>query len=92
MTNSAASLDLPKPLVVTLGVNVSTEYRAQRGQGEDAGYEVFESYVSAWKWYREAADGEVGEGAENPPHDLGGYRHVGDESVGPSRVALEVPA
>ena len=53
---------------------------------------MFESYVSAWKWYREAADGEVGEGAENPLLDLGEYRQVGDELVAPYRVALGVPA
>ncbi|WP_280382472.1 ParA family protein [Nocardia wallacei] len=80
------------PVTMKKGVNVSTEYRTQRGQLEDAGYEVFESYVSAWKWYREAADGEVGEGAENPLHDLGEYRRVGDELVSPYRVALGVPA
>lgn len=80
------------PVTMKKGVNVSTEYRAQRAQLEDAGYEVFGSYLSAWKWYREAADGEVGEGAENPLHDLGEYRQVGDELVSPYRVALGVPA
>ncbi|MFJ1458337.1 MULTISPECIES: ParA family protein [Nocardia] len=80
------------PVTMKKGVNVSTEYRTQRAQLEDAGYEVFGSYLSAWKWYREAADGEVGEGAENPLHDLGEYRQVGDELVSPYRVALGVPA
>ncbi|MFE5283707.1 ParA family protein [Nocardia sp. NPDC056611] len=69
------------PVTMKNGVNVSTEYRTQRGNLEDAGYEVFDSYVSAWKWYREAADGEVGDGAENPIEDLGEYRAVGDELV-----------
>ncbi|MFF0493113.1 ParA family protein [Nocardia sp. NPDC003482] len=80
------------PVTMKNGVNVSTEYRTQRSHLEDAGYEVFESYLSAWKWYREAADGEVGEGAENPLHDLGEYGRVGDELVAPYRVALGVPA
>ncbi|MVU82967.1 AAA family ATPase [Nocardia sp. ET3-3] len=69
------------PVTMKNGVNVSTEYRTQRGNLEDAGYEVFDSYVSAWKWYREAADGEVGDGAENPIEDLGEYRAVGEELV-----------
>ncbi|MFE3754586.1 ParA family protein [Nocardia tengchongensis] len=69
------------PVTMKNGVNVSTEYRTQRGNLEDAGYDVFDSYVSAWKWYREAADGEVGDGAENPIEDLGEYRAVGDELV-----------
>nr|WP_040745589.1 ParA family protein [Nocardia transvalensis] len=80
------------PVTMKKGVNISTEYRMQRSQLEGAGYEVFESYSSAWKWYREAADGEVGEGAENPLHDLGEYRQVGDELVAPYRIALGVPA
>ncbi|WP_024800658.1 ParA family protein [Nocardia sp. BMG51109] len=80
------------PVTMKKGVNVSTEYRTQRAQLEDAGYQVFDTYLSAWKWYREAADGEVGEGAENPLHDLGEYRQVGDELVAPYRAALGVPA
>ncbi|WP_067533529.1 ParA family protein [Nocardia crassostreae] len=87
------------PVTMKNGVNVSTEYRSQRGNLEDAGYDVFESYVSAWKWYREAADGEVGDGAENPLEDLGEYRQVGDELIQPyldaalaERVPVEVPA
>ncbi|GAB2561002.1 ParA family protein [Nocardia heshunensis] len=87
------------PVTMKNGVNVSTEYRTQRGNLEDAGYDVFDSYVSAWKWYREAADGEVGDGAENPIEDLGEYRAVGDELVRPyldavaaTRIPLEVPA
>ncbi|MGV9666155.1 ParA family protein [Nocardia niigatensis] len=77
------------PVTMKNGVNVSTEYRTQRGNLEDAGYDVFESYVSAWKWYREAADGEVGDGAENPIEDLGEYRAVGDELVLPYLEAAE---
>ncbi|WP_405134695.1 ParA family protein [Nocardia sp. NBC_01388] len=90
------------PVTMKNGVNVSTEYRSQRGNLEDAGYDVFESYVSAWKWYREAADGEVGDGAENPIADLGEYRQVGEELLRPYLQAtdsdrtipsaLEVPA
>ncbi len=80
------------PVIMKKGVNVSTEYRAQRGYLESAGYDVFGSYLSAWKWYREAADGEVGEGAENPIEDLGEYRQVGDELVNAYRALLEVPA
>lgn len=83
------------PVTMKNGVNVSTEYRTQRGNLEDAGYEVFDSYVSAWKWYREAADGEVGDGAENPIEDLGEYRAVGDELVRDyteARVPAEVSA
>ncbi|MEU1428288.1 ParA family protein [Nocardia sp. NPDC005746] len=83
------------PVTMKNGVNVSTEYRTQRGNLEDAGYEVFDSYISAWKWYREAADGEVGDGAENPIEDLGEYRAVGDELVRDyieSRVPAEVSA
>ncbi|MFD0361502.1 ParA family protein [Nocardia sp. GCM10030253] len=80
------------PVTMKHGVNVSTEYRTQRRNLEDAGYEVFESYLSAWKWYREAADGEVGDGAENPIEDLGEYRQVGDELVRPYRIAVEVSA
>lgn len=80
------------PVTMKNGVNVSTEYRMQRGNLEDAGYEVFETYLSAWKWYREAADGEVGDGAENPIEDLGEYLRVGDELVSPYRVAMEVSA
>ncbi|GAB4589094.1 ParA family protein [Nocardia sp. IFM 10818] len=87
------------PVTMKNGVNVSTEYRSQRGNLEDAGYDVFESYVSAWKWYREAADGEVGDGAENPLEDLGEYRQVGDELIQPyldaalaERVPVEVSA
>ncbi|MEU0539456.1 ParA family protein [Nocardia sp. NPDC005978] len=87
------------PVTMKNGVNVSTEYRTQRGNLEGAGYDVFESCVSAWKWYREAADGEVGDGAENPLADLGEYRQVGDELIAPyltddlnTRTALEVSA
>ncbi|MEU5761601.1 MULTISPECIES: ParA family protein [Nocardia] len=80
------------PVIMKKGMNVSTEYRAQRGYLESAGYDVFGSYLSAWKWYREAADGEVGEGAENPIEDLGEYRQVGDELVNAYRALLEVPA
>lgn len=80
------------PVTMKKGVNISTEYRTQRGNLEDAGYEVFETYSSVWKWYREAADGEVGDGAENPLEDLGEYRQIGDELVAPYRVALEVSA
>ncbi|TQM28866.1 ParA family protein [Nocardia bhagyanarayanae] len=80
------------PVTMKNGVNVSTEYRTQRGNLEDAGYDVFASYLSAWKWYREAADGEVGDGAENPIADLGEYQQVGDELVAPYRVAVEVSA
>ncbi|WP_054816446.1 ParA family protein [Nocardia arizonensis] len=80
------------PVTMKKGVNVSTEYRTQRAHLEDAGYDVFSSYLSAWKWYREAADGEVGAGAENPIEDLGEYRQVGDELVSPYRAAVEVPA
>ncbi|WP_330184891.1 ParA family protein [Nocardia sp. NBC_01503] len=86
------------PVTMKNGVNVSTEYRSQRGNLEDAGYDVFESYVSAWKWYREAADGEVGDGAENPIADLGEYHQVGEELLRPylesltNPEALEVPA
>lgn len=80
------------PVTMKNGVNISTEYRSQRACLENADYDVFESSVSAWKWYREAADGEVGEGAENPLQDLGEYRQVGDELVAPYRVALGVPA
>ncbi|MEV0295932.1 ParA family protein [Nocardia sp. NPDC050710] len=80
------------PVTMKKGVNVSTEYRTQRGNLEDAGYEVFASYLSGWKWYREAADGEVGDGAENPIEDLGEYRQVGDELVSPYRIAVEVSA
>ncbi|MET8652006.1 MULTISPECIES: ParA family protein [Nocardia] len=78
------------PVTMKKGVNVSTEYRTQRGNLEDAGYEVFVSYLSAWKWYREAADGEVGDGAENPIEDLAEYRQVGDELVSPYRAVVEV--
>lgn len=80
------------PVTMKNGVNVSTEYRVQRANLEDAGYDVFESYLSAWKWYREAADGEVGDGAENPIADLGEYRQVGDELVSPYRIAMGVSA
>ncbi|WP_431963902.1 ParA family protein [Nocardia sp. bgisy134] len=80
------------PVTMKNGVNVSTEYRTQRGNLEDAGYDVFGAYLSAWKWYREAADGEVGEGAENPIADLGEYQQVGDELVAPYRLAVEVSA
>ncbi|AYF72990.1 ParA family protein [Nocardia yunnanensis] len=87
------------PVTMKNGVNVSTEYRTQRGNLEDAGYEVFDSYVSAWKWYREAADGEVGDGAENPIEDLGEYRAVGDElmrgyleATAADRIPVEVSA
>lgn len=93
------------PVTMKNGVNVSTEYRTQRRNLEDAGYEVFDSYVSGWKWYREAADGEVGDGAENPIEDLGEYRQVGEELIRPyleaalsdraasdDLAALEVPA
>lgn len=79
------------PVTMKNGVNVSTEYRTQRSHLENADYDVFESYVSAWKWYREAADGEVGEGAENPMLDLGEYRQVGDELIAPYRAALGLP-
>ncbi|MET7772967.1 ParA family protein [Nocardia sp. NPDC005366] len=80
------------PVTMKKGVNVSTEYRTQRRNLEDAGYEVFSSYLSSWKWYREAADGEVGDGAENPIEDLAEYRQVGDELVSPYRAVVEVPA
>ncbi|MTE15528.1 ParA family protein [Nocardia aurantiaca] len=87
------------PVTMKNGVNVSTEYRTQRRNLEDAGYDVFESYVSAWKWYREAADGEVGDGAENPIEDLGEYRAVGEELTRPyleaarsTRIPAEVSA
>ncbi|MEU7763649.1 ParA family protein [Nocardia sp. NPDC049190] len=80
------------PVTMKKGVNISTEYRTQRKYLEDAGYDVFESYLSSWKWYREAADGEVGDGAENPIEDLAEYRQVGDELVSPYRLAVEVPA
>ncbi|MBF6164481.1 ParA family protein [Streptomyces gardneri] len=80
------------PVIMKKGVNVSTEYRAQRGHLESAGYDVFNSYLSAWKWYREAADGEVGEGAENPIENLGEYQQVGDELVRSYRALMEVPA
>ncbi|MFR9753345.1 ParA family protein [Nocardia sp. 004] len=80
------------PVIVKNGRNISTEYRTQREHLESAGYEVFESYLSAWKWYREAADGEVGEGAENPFEDLAEYRRVGDELVSSYRALVEVPA
>ncbi|MEV6767528.1 ParA family protein [Nocardia sp. NPDC051030] len=91
------------PVTMKNGVNVSTEYRTQRRNLEDAGYDVLESYVSAWKWYREAADGEVGDGAENPIEDLGEYRQVGDELLSTyfattatkpavARIPVEVPA
>ncbi|WP_040812767.1 ParA family protein [Nocardia concava] len=87
------------PVTMKNGVNVSTEYRTQRGNLEDAGYDVFDSCVSAWKWYREAADGEVGDGAENPIEDLGEYRAVGEELVRPyledaaaDRMPVEVSA
>ncbi|MFE7796391.1 ParA family protein [Nocardia sp. NPDC057440] len=80
------------PVTMKKGVNVSTEYRTQRGNLESAGYDVFQSYLSSWKWYREAADGEVGDGAENPIEDLGEYRQVGDELVSAYRIAVEVPA
>ncbi|MEV6427987.1 AAA family ATPase [Nocardia sp. NPDC051463] len=80
------------PVTMKNGINVSTEYRTQRGNLENAGYDVFQSYLSSWKWYREAADGEVGDGAENPIEDLAEYRQVGDELVSAYRVAVEVPA
>ncbi|QLY32516.1 ParA family protein [Nocardia huaxiensis] len=87
------------PVTMKNGVNVSTEYRTQRQNLEDAGYDVFDNYVSAWKWYREAADGEVGDGAENPIEDLGEYRQVGDEllrpylaGAQPVRIPVEVSA
>ncbi|QIS08690.1 ParA family protein [Nocardia arthritidis] len=80
------------PVTMKNGVNVSTEYRVQRANLEDAGYDVFDSYLSAWKWYREAADGEVGDGAENPIADLGEYRQVGDELLSPYRAVMEVSA
>ncbi|MGQ4598885.1 hypothetical protein, partial [Nocardia sp. R6R-6] len=80
------------PVIMKNGVNASTEYRTQRRNLESAGYDVFESYLSAWKWYREAADGEVGAGAENPIEDLGEYRQVGDELVSSYPLLMEVPA
>lgn len=87
------------PVTMKNGVNVSTEFRSQRGNLEDAGYDVFEAYVSAWKWYRESADGEVGDGAENPIADLGEYREVGEELLRPylktdssDEVVMEVSA
>ncbi|MEU7630029.1 ParA family protein [Nocardia sp. NPDC049220] len=80
------------PVTMKNGVNISTEYRTQRRFLEDAGYDVFESYLSSWKWYREAADGEVGDGAENPIEDLAEYRQVGDELVSPYRIDMEVSA
>ncbi|MEG8177663.1 ParA family protein [Nocardia terpenica] len=80
------------PVTMKNGVNVSTEYRTQRTNLTDAGYDVFESYVSAWKWYREAADGEVGDGAENPIVDLGEYRQVGDELLVPYGALVGVSA
>ncbi|WP_155980702.1 ParA family protein [Nocardia sp. CNY236] len=80
------------PVVMKGGRNISTEYRGQRRNLENAGYEVFDSYVSAWKWYREAADGEVGEGAENPIADVAEYRQVGDELLSSYRALVEVPA
>ncbi|MEC3951802.1 ParA family protein [Nocardia sp. CDC153] len=78
------------PVTMKNGVNVSTEYRTQRGNLEDAGYDVFDAYVSAWKWYREAADGEVGDGAENPIEDLGEYHAVGEELIRPYIEAAEL--
>ncbi|WP_194829197.1 ParA family protein [Nocardia sp. XZ_19_231] len=62
-------------------VNVSTEHRMARQDLVDAGYELFETFLSDWRWYREAADGKVGKGAENPITDLGEYQAVGDELV-----------
>ncbi|APA95615.1 ParA family protein [Nocardia seriolae] len=83
------------PVTMKNGVNVSTEYRTPRGNLEDAGYDVFDACVSAWKWYREAADGEVGDGAENPIEDLGEYHAVGEELVRPyleAAAAARIPA
>ncbi|MFD6401247.1 ParA family protein [Nocardia sp. NPDC060249] len=62
-------------------INVSTEHRIARKDLADAGYELFEAFLSDWRWYREAADGKVGGGAENPISDLGEYQAVGDELV-----------
>ena len=74
------------PVTVKKGVNVSLEYREQRTNLEDAGYPVMENYARSWKWYREAADGEVGKGAENPIEDIGEYKQIGLELVAPYHV------
>lgn len=73
------------PVTMRDGANVSTEYREQRRDLEDAGYDVFDTYLSPWKWYREAGDGQVGKGAENPLEDLAEYHHVGLELFAPYR-------
>ncbi|WP_159850989.1 ParA family protein [Nocardia sp. CY41] len=69
------------PVTMKNGENVSSEYRKYRKRAEDSGYGVFQAYISNWKWYREAADGDIGDGAENPLDDLGEYKQVGDELV-----------
>lgn len=63
------------------GVNVSKEYRKQRGKLEEAGFLVLDNYASDWKWYREAADGDVGDGAENPIENLAEFEAIGNEIV-----------
>ena len=75
------------PTVVRNGKNISAEYRTQRANLEDAGYDVFESFLSAWKWYREAADGELNEGAENPIEDRAEYAAVARELLDSYREA-----
>lgn len=68
--------------------NVSVEYRTARGFLEGADYDVLQSYISVGQWYRLAADGQVGDGAENPMVDLGEYREVGDEVLAPYMVEV----
>ncbi|MGV9638080.1 ParA family protein [Nocardia rhamnosiphila] len=61
--------------------NISVEYRRARKNLAEAGYIVFESYVSVGRWYRDSADAPVGGGGENPIIDLGEYHDVGIELV-----------
>lgn len=77
------------PVTMKNGINVSSEYRTTRDELEGAGYEVFATYMRAWKWYREAADGRVGDGAENPLIDIAEYRDLGLEIIEPYRVEAE---
>ncbi|WP_306358742.1 MULTISPECIES: ParA family protein [unclassified Nocardia] len=69
------------PVTMKGGRNVSSEYLKYRRRAEETGYDVFDTYISNWKWYREAADGDIGDGAENPIEDLGEYEKVGEELV-----------
>ncbi len=61
--------------------NISIEYRRARANLVEAGYAIFDSYVSIGRWYRDSADSPVGSGGDNPLIDLGEYHDVGTELV-----------